>query len=185
VEESSRSSNTSGKPPQLVRALALPSTSTRSYPRNSKPAGMPYGGGWCGFRYTQRRLNSPVLGSCSIRNSRSTKKFSTPVMRKRRQTALGRKKATMAQQRNTIEHSNCWRSLTGQLRPLELTLWCSRKRTFRNRSGTSFHAKLAIVPPGGSRRQFEGLQHASGHHRVSNTDTPCQVVPRVALVVGV
>jgi hypothetical protein len=62
VEESSRSSNTSGKPPQLVRALALPSASTRSYPRDSKPVGMPYGGGWCGFRYTQRRLNSPVLG---------------------------------------------------------------------------------------------------------------------------
>jgi hypothetical protein len=49
---------------------------------------------------------------------------------------------------------------------------------------TSFHAKLAIAPRG-SRRQFEGLQQASGHHRVSNTDTPCQVVPRVALVVGV
>jgi len=57
--------------------------------------------------------------------------------------------------------------------------------TFRNHSGTSFHAKSAIVPPGGSRRQFEGLQQPSGHHRVSNTDIPCQVVPRVALVVGV
>jgi hypothetical protein len=33
--------------------------------------------------------------------------------------------------------------------------------------------------------QFEGVQQASGHHRVSNTDIPCQVVPRVALVVGV
>ena len=72
----------------------------------------------------------------------------------------------------------------GQQRPLELTLWCSRKRAFRNRSGTSFHAKLAIAPPR-RRLQFESVQQASGHHHVSNTDIPCQVVPRVALVVGV
>jgi len=40
-------------------------------------------------------------------------------------------------------------------------------------------------PPRESRLQFEGLQQASGHDRVSNTDTPCQVVPRIASVVGV
>jgi hypothetical protein len=59
-----------------------------------------------------------------------------------------------------------------------------RPWTFRNRSGTSFHAKLAIVPQG-SRLQFEGLQQASEHQHVSNADTPRQVAPRVALIVGV